>query len=64
MELIPEKLDDINNTLKEQNEIIKQIVETMNKKENPFVRFLIIIGLCVSALGIIEIINNIRNFGG
>ena len=58
MDTIPEKLENINNTL-------EKILKTMQKPENPFVRTLTIAGIGVGILGIIQVVDTIiKWFGG
>ena len=58
MEQIVNKLDEINNTLKD-------ISGTIKKPENPFYRALTLAGVGVGILGIIHVIDTIINwFGG
>jgi len=59
MELVAEKLDNINKTLERNNEIAQKMLDTMRKPENPFIKVLTVAGIGVGILGIIQVIDTI-----
>ena len=59
MELVAEKLDNINKTLERNNEITQRMLDIMQKPENPFFKVLTIAGVGVGILGIIQVIDTI-----
>jgi len=56
------KLDAINKTLKQQNEITQSICDIMQKPEHPFLKVLTVAGIGVSVLGIIQVLDTIINW--
>ena len=59
MEQVAEKLDNLNQSLKKQNEIIQKMLDVIQKPENPFYKALTIAGIGVGILGIIQVIDTI-----
>ena len=59
MEKDTEKLDTIILTLKKQNEIAEAMLKIMQKPENPFMKVLTMVGIGVSAFGIIHLIDTV-----
>ena len=56
------ELQTINETLKEQNGIIRQMLENMQKPDYKFTRILEIVVLIAGALGILNTVELIRNW--
>ena len=59
MENVVEKLDTINQTLEKHNVISQEMLDVMQKPENPFYKVLTIAGIGVGILGIIQVIDTI-----
>ena len=59
MTQVVEKLEIINRTLEKHNEITQEILDVMQKPENPFFKALTIAGVGVGILGIIQVIDTL-----
>ena len=57
-------LHDINETLKEQNDIIRQMLDKMPKPESKFIAMLQMVVLIISAFGFINLIDVIIKWIG
>ena len=62
MDLLGEKLDNLNKTLEKQNEIIQNILESMPKPGNRLIRILEFAVLFTGALGVLNAIDTIKNW--
>ena len=57
MDQIGEKLDGINKTLKEQNEIIKDLLISINKPGNLIIKIVQIAAACATIFGVFQAID-------
>jgi len=59
---IGEKLDDIGETLKEHNVIVRKMLDVMQKPDNKIIQAFIIGSLIAGTLGIANVIDTILNW--
>ena len=62
MENIGKKLDGINETLREHNEIARKMLDVIPKPENNIIRALLLGGIAASALGIVHVVDTILSW--
>ena len=60
MDKVAKNLDNINQTLKKQNQLLERLLDVQLRPRNLFIRILEYSGLIVGTLGILGVIDTIR----